>query len=128
MADMNYLTRIENGRRVPSEVINIKTGERLFRAPVDAKEMIATKEWKWAPVPPDTAKKDIPSTMDSNGNPLVLERVDLPAEPVVVEPVVEVPIIDNPETVTLPTTEVGPPVVKEPAIPKSSGLWKAKGK
>jgi hypothetical protein len=47
MSDLNAMTRIVNGQRVPAIVVHKETGERLQRAPIDCRELIATGEWEW---------------------------------------------------------------------------------
>ena len=115
---MNAMTRIvAGGRRVPSEVIEIKTGKHFPCAPVDGREMVATGEYEWAEFEPATkGPVEIPSITDGAGVPLPLE------------PVLEVGSVK----------EVGPPaispeveeVAKSPAPRQTSvsALWAAKQK
>lgn len=116
MSDMNAYTRVVNNQRVPSEVEHVVTGERLIRAPVDAKEMIASGHWKWVNYKQEKPSGAPPATTDSSGAPLPLEVVEIPADPASLDSAAE--------PAKAATEEKGPPVVvnEEPYKP----LWVGK--
>lgn len=76
--DMNQMTRVVGGQRIPCVVIDTVTGERLRRHAVDAKEMIGDGKgrYQWAL---DVAAVKVPEVkVDANGAPIALVEVPLP--------------------------------------------------
>lgn len=77
MPDMNHMTRIvAGGRRVPSEVVDVETGNHYPCAPVDGREMVQTGKYVWAEFELENkGPVEIPSIQDGAGVPLPLEVV-----------------------------------------------------